>query len=33
MDNLDARKEEALVMVALSTGTLITCFAPALALL
>ena len=33
MDNLDARKEEALVVVALSTATLITCFALALGLL
>jgi hypothetical protein len=33
MDNLEKRKEEALVVVSLSTATLITCFGIALALL
>jgi hypothetical protein len=33
MDELDRRKEEALVVVSLSTATLIACFGIALALL
>ena len=33
MDDLDKRKQEALVAVSLCTGTLIACFAVALALL
>jgi hypothetical protein len=33
MDNLEQRKEEALVYVTLSTATLIACFSTALALL